>query len=311
MRCESRHFGSATLLAALILMTGGPVLAAGQPGDAGFLSLRFGVGARETAMGEAGVASTGGGAAIYWNPARLALEQSGLDLLLQHQRLYGLFSKETASLADRIGGGVLGVYFSGFYSDEITRYSDEQVGVPLGTFKPSDVVFGLAYARQIVKDVAAGAAVKYLHQSIDVYSANGYAVDLFLAHRARIPGLYFGASLTNLGPRMNFRDAPFNLPTTLRLGAAYDPAHHFFAGRVTFAGDVVFPNDGNAKAHVGAEYRLVPEVALRVGTRINYESQGLTAGIGLRKGRLEVGYAFEDNRNDLDAWHKFTLDLHY
>jgi hypothetical protein len=234
-----------------------------------------------------------------------------LDLLLQHQRLYGLFNKETASLANGIGGGTLGVYFSGFYSDEITRYTDEQVGVPLGTFKPYDVVFGLAYARSIVKDLAAGAAVKFLHETIDVYGTDGYAMDLFLAHRAKIPGLYFGASLTNLGPQLKFVNAPFDLPTSLRLGAAYDPATPLFAGKVTFAGDVVFPNDGNAKAHVGAEYRLVPEVALRVGTRVNYESQGLTAGLGLRKGPIEVGYTFEDNRNDLDSWHKFTLDLHY
>ena len=43
-------------------------------------------------------------------------------------------------------------------------------------------------------------------------------------------------------------------------------------------GDVVFPNDTNEKAHVGAEYRLLPEFSLRVGTRINYDNQGLTAG---------------------------------
>jgi hypothetical protein len=117
--------------------------------------------------------------------------------------------------------------------------------------------------------------------------------------------------VTNIGQDMTIADDPFNLPTAVRLGAAYDPAQPLFAGKLTLAADLIMPNDGNDKAHVGAEFRLLPELALRVGSKVNYDSQGLTAGFGLRRGALEVGYAFEDMDNDLDPAHKFSLELHY
>ena len=55
---------------------------AGNPGDAGLLSLRLGVGAREAGMGETGVASSTGAAAIYWNPANNVFADFDTDLIL-------------------------------------------------------------------------------------------------------------------------------------------------------------------------------------------------------------------------------------
>ncbi len=285
---------------------------AGQPGDAGLLSLRLPFGTRESAMGGAGVAAPAGAAAVWWNPAYLALAGGGTDLLLQHQRLYGLFSKESAALAHHAAGGVLGFQFGGFYADEIERYGEEPVGVPEGTFEPYDVAVGISYARVVADRVALGATAKVLYQKIDFFSDTGFAVDLFISHRAVIEGLVLGASVVNVGGQMNLDAEPFDLPTAVRLGAAYDPPHALFARRLTLAGDVFMPNDGNAKAHVGAEYRLIPEVALRAGTRLNYENQGLTAGLGLRKGVLEVGYAFEESKVEgFESFHKFSIELHY
>ncbi len=284
----------------------------GKPGDAGFLSLRMPLGTRESAMGGAGVAAPAGAAGVWWNPAWLALAEGGTDLLLQHQRLYGLFSKESAALAHRAAGGVIGVQFAGFYADEMERYGEEPVGVPEGTFSPYDIALGISYARVVADRVAVGATAKLLYQKIDIYSDTGVAFDLFVSHRAVIEGLVLGAAATNFGGQMNLNAEPFDLPAALRLGAAYDPQQAFFAGRLTLAGDVLMPNDGNAKAHVGAEYRLLPEVALRAGTRLNYKNQGLTAGLGLRRGVLEIGYAFEESKVEgFDSFHKFSLELHY
>ncbi len=310
----------ATSLALLALFPVG-TQAVGKPGDAGFLPLRLGVGARETGMGDAGVASAVGAAAVYWNPANLAFAEYETELLLQHQRWLGLFNKEAAALAHRTSFGDLGFFFTGLYSDPIDRYVDPYpddgsepegpAATSLGTFRPHDVVFGLAFARKIVDSVAAGFMVKYLHEKIDLYSDSGLAFDFFVSHRAVIEGLRFGASLTNMGSQMKLNEVPYDLPAALRIGAAYDPQAEFFAGKVTCAADLTMPNDGNQKMHLGAEYRLLPELALRLGSKINYDSQGLTAGAGFRKGILGVGYAFEDLKNDLDPSHKFTLELHY
>ena len=288
-----------------------PVAWAGNPGEVGMLSLRLGIGAREAAMGGAAVAASEGAAALYWNPANNALLERRTDLLLQHHSYLGLFNHEAAAVAHRAGGGVIGLMFSGLYAEELVRRGEEQVGVPEGTFRPYDVTFGLSYARALGDRFAAGLTAKFLYERIDLYSDTGLAFDLFLTHRALIEGLVFGASLTNVGGQMNLRTQPFDLPVAARLGAAWTPDAGAFRGRVTLVADVVFPNDATEeKMHFGAEYRLLSEFALRAGTRVHYENQGLTAGAGFRTGRLNVDYAFEESKvSGFDDGHKFSLGV--
>lgn len=301
-----------TLLAVLLLavaVTSGA--SAGNPGDAGLLSLRMGIGAREAAMGETGVASSEGAAAVFWNPANNVFnEDLETGLALQHHRYLGLFNHESAAVAHRMGRGILGIIFMGFYSDELERYGAEPVGIPEGTFKPYDVALGVSYAHPLGESFAAGMTAKLLYEKIDIYSDTGFAFDFFLTHKAMIEGLVFGASATNLGGKMNLNAEPFKLPTAVRLGAAWTPVDSFFQEKVTLAGDVVFPNDSQEKAHVGAEYRIIPEFSLRLGTRINYTNQGMTAGAGFRTGVLGVDYAYQESTVEgFDDGHKFTLNL--
>ena len=297
-----------SLVAAAMAAT---VVCAGTPGDAGFLSLRTSVGAREAAMGSAGVASAVGAAAIFWNPALQTFEAEGTDILLQHQRMWQLVDKETAVVSHRSGLGTVGFLFSGLYWDEQNRYDETGVGIPLGSFRPYEVALGASYARRLSENLAAGVMVKLLHSEIDVYGDTGLAYDFFLAHKAVVPGLWFGASLTNVGADLTYYQEATQLPTAARIGTAFDPQQDFFAGKITLAADVIFPNDGNEKAHLGLEYRLIPAFALRCGTRVNYESQGLTAGAGFMRGNVSVGYAFEEAKNDLGDWHRFALELSF
>ena len=283
---------------------------AGDPGEVGMLSLRMGIGAREAAMGGAAVAASEGAAALFWNPANNALQERGTDLLLQHQRYLGLFNHEAAAVSHRAGGGMLGLTFTGLYADEQERRGEDQVGIPEGTFRPYDLAFGASYARAFGSRFAAGVNVKFLYETIDLYSDTGLAFDLFVTHRTMIEGLVFGASATNLGSQMNLRTQPFDLPAAARLGAAWTPDATWLRNRLTLATDVVFPNDSSEKVHLGGEYRLLGEFALRAGTRLNYENQGLTAGAGFRTGRLGVDYAFEESKvSGFDDGHKFSLVL--
>ncbi len=293
---------------AIVLLTGTLALA-GNPGEAGLLSLRMGVGAREAGMGGAGVASSRGAAAVFWNPANNVFADFETELVLQHYNYLGFFNQESAAVAHKAGKGVIGFIFSGLYSDELERYGIEPVAVPEGTFRPYDVSFGLSYARAIGENLGVGLTAKMVYEKIDVYSDTGFAFDLFLSHRTMIDGLVFAASATNLGGQMNLKSEPFDLPTAYRVGVAYDPAG-FFAHRVTLTGDIVFPNDSNEKAHLGFEYRLHPQFAIRGGTKVNYEIQGWTAGAGFRFGKVNLDYSYEDIKLEgFDSGHKFALNL--
>jgi len=310
MKRMSKATGEVLLMATLLMVVLVPLARAGNPGEASLLSLRIGVGGREAGMGETGVASSRGAAAVYWNPANNVFADFKTELVLQHNRYLGLFDQEAAVIAHKVGRGVVGFIFTGLYADTIERRGEDNTGIVQGNFNPYDVALGVSYAHPAGESFGVGVNVKMVYEKIDIYSDTGFAFDLFVTHKAMIEGLMFAASATNLGRQMNLKTEAFNLPTAFRVGAAWTPVMGGQSGKLTFAADVLFPNDTNEKAHVGAEYRLVPEFSLRIGTRINYDNQGLTAGAGFRAGILGVDYAYGESKVEgFDDGHKFALNL--
>ena len=240
------------LLVAMMVATAGEATA-GVPGDAGFLSLRMGLGGRNGAMGDTGVAEAADATSVYWNPANM-VHARGTQVSLQHLEHFGLFRQECAALTHRLPKGTLGLYFSGFYSETLTRYTADRVGVPQGEFRPYQVAVGLAYAYPF-RDFSLGVTGKFLHERIDAYSASGLALDVGITHRSQIPGLTLGAAVANLGGEMTLNQDPYDLPLTVRFGGSYTPhlEGESFAENLTVATDVVLPNDGNGRLHLGAE----------------------------------------------------------
>lgn len=305
-----RGLGLAILLG---LNLPGNALAGGAPGDAGLLFLRLGMGTREAAMGGSGVASTSGAAAAYWNPARLAFAGDGTSFLLQQQSWLGLFDYTAAALAHHGSFGVLGLTFAGFFSEEIERYGDAPVGVPEGTFSPYDLAFGASYSRAFGEELAVGLQAKLVYEKIDIYSGTVLLYDVFLAWSLRhLPDMSLGVSATNLGGQMTINQEPFDPPKAVNVGAAWAPTRGPLAERLILAGDVGFYNDGGEKAHLGAEFKIVPELAVRLGYRFNYDNQGLTAGLGFYRGLFGLGYAYEDITDSaLDPGHRFSLEFFF
>jgi hypothetical protein len=307
----SRIINLVFLGAALGLFLFGGVAWAGNPGESGVLSLRLGVGAREAAMGETGVASSRGASALFWNPANNVFEDFQTEMVLQHYRHLGTASQEAAAVAHRMGPGVVGFVFSGLYWDSIDRRSEDNTGLVEGTFKPYDVNFGLSYALPLGERLAVGMAAKMVYEKIDIYTDTGLALDFFLSFKTLVEGLRIAASATNVGGEMNLYNDPFPLPTAYRFGLSYTPAREGLMGRMTFAGDISFPNDTKEKGHFGVEMELLPELILRGGTRVNYENQGWTAGAGFRALKnMSVDYAYQNSKVEgFDDGHKFSLTL--
>lgn len=302
------RFVSSTALAALLLITLSTVGAlAGEPGDAGFLSLRMGVGARNGGMGDVGVAESPDANALYYNPANMILSQ-GTQVTLQHLEHFGLFRQEAGAVTHRLKQGAIGIIFSGFYSESLQRTTIDRVGVPQGEFQPYQMQVGLAYAHAF-RELSLGVVGKYLYERIDAYSASGLALDIGITHQSKIPGLTLAAAVANLGDPMTLKEEAYDLPLTVRFGASLTPQleQESLWENLTLAADVLLPNDGNGRYHLGGEFRLNPYFALRGGYRGNYDTYGFTAGAGFRKGVLAVDYAYMANKNDLADNHRISV----
>ncbi len=302
-----RHAMRSTVLISVLVALAVSPAWAGEPGDAGFLSLRLGLGARNGAMGDTGVADSPDANALYYNPANMVLSE-GTDVTLQHVEHFGLFRQETVAVSHRLTRGAIGLIFSGFYSEALPRTTIDRVGVFQGEFQPYQTMVGLAYAHAF-RNFSLGVVGKYLYERIDAYSASGLALDIGITHRSKIAGLTMAAAVANLGDPMTLNEEPYDIPLTVRLGAAYTPQleSESMWENLTLVGEVLLPNDGNGRYHLGGEFRLNTYFALRGGYRGNYDTYGITAGAGFHKGVLSVDYAYMANQNDLLDGHRISI----
>ncbi len=296
-------------------------------GRTAFQFLKIGVGARQAALGEASVAIVRDVSATFWNPAGI----SGID------RYEAAFSY-TRWLADMnyaaaaIGGRVPGI---GTFALSVAAldYGDlpEAVIIPGGgdgrtgeSFSGSDVLVGLAYARDFTDRLSIGLGVKYLHESLWEYSASTVAFDVGTHYTVGYRGLRLAMSAQNFGGSVDWldegaadRQEGYDLPLVFRVGVAGNlvgPDAFFGVDgphRVVGSVEAINTNDFSERLHFGAEYIYNDLFAVRGGYRLNYAEGNWSLGAGLTPPpvgnvRMRVDYAYV-GYEFLTAPHRFTV----
>lgn len=132
-------------------------------------------------------------------------------------------------MSNRIGGGagmnfgkrfafsVAGVYGTGQEYDVIDDY-----GVPTGTFKTSDMMFGVGLAAGLGEHVGLGVNAKYVRESIyEDYAVGSVLIDASFAFRTK--GLTFVVGGKNFGPSVKTEDGDkYKLPSSGNVAMYYD-----------------------------------------------------------------------------------------
>ena len=272
-----------------------PVLAA----DAGSF-LRIGVGARALGMGGAFVALADDPTAIYWNPAGLASLESG-ELASMYTNQFGLgahfsFLAFSQPWAENKGWAV-GIVNLSLGQIPITGLDEHGRPVVTRYTESSETALLLAYA-QILFRSSLGITVKGMRQTLADESSLGFGVDL----GAKIPlfeNLSLGAILRtgfvnwSTGEKVVF-------PAQAILGMAY---RLFPKLILTF--DAGLQTDRRMEVHAGAEYWLIPQLALRMGL----DRGKLTAGAGFVIKQFKLDYALMFH--DLGLSHRISFGMRF
>jgi len=303
----TRNLSIGIALAVVVALPAGNLFA-GEAGMSGFLFLRLGNGARAGGMGEAFTAVADDATSIYYNPAGMA-NVEGVDLNVTHTEWLQDIRFEQVSVANEMLGGAVGLGFTGVYYGSMDRYPDYPALVPDGTFAPYDVSFAAGYAMDVLPNLSAGITGKLIYEKIDFESATGWAVDIGVIHRSMIKGLTLAASILNLGPEAKFVEEKFYPPFQIRGGASYLYDADWLKGSITLAADAVFPNDGDAKLHMGMEYDYKRLLSVRAGYKANYYTQGPTLGLGVNYRNLRFDYAFMAMSNNLGDGHRLSINV--
>ncbi len=315
MRLNILKIGLAGLI---LLMLPSLVFSQAKVGTTGLNFLELGVSARAMGMAEAFVASTNDASAVFYNPAGLTYVY-GRDLMLTHISMPADINYEAGMMAIPMEsiGGVLGVGVFSLNAGDIL-YTDYSYPYGADTdgnkqyFSAGDFALSLSYGRFLTDKFSVGFTVKYLREDLSTYNAGGWAADVGTLYNSGYRNFKLGMVISNFGPDFKFIDDDFPLPINFKFGGSIDlidNEEHL----MTFAAEGSHPSDNLEKYNVGMEYWYQNRFAIRVGERFNYDTDGFTAGGGLRLAIGEdmefgVDYAYQDF-GFLNEVHRFSLGL--
>jgi len=278
--------------------------AAAAAGETGFAFLKLGVGARPMGMGSAYVAIADDATATYWNPAGLA-SLTGTQITAMHNEWIQDFRQEFVAVGTKLGPGVVGFSFGGFYTSELEERDD--TGVLTGHFGFNDVAMTGAYGLNLASGLDVGLSARYLREMIDVEDATTFAFDLGAKYRIGESGFTLGAAVQNLGGDPTLVVEKIPLPTTVRAGAAFGRALNSLHGKGTLTAEVRKVRSEDARFHLGGEFDYKDRVAFRVGGKFGYDEEDLSFGLGFTQSRIRFDYALVPLSSDLGTTHFFSL----
>ena len=299
---------------ALIMAVSLPATATGinkRAGTTGFAFLKLGVGTRAVAMGGAYTSIADDPSIIYYNPAG-TIELGGKQFLAGYHNyvldIQSGFLAHTRPMGEKIK---LGFFIDYLNFGKFTRMDIN--GEPEGEFSGGDFLLGVNAAMRITPALAAGASVKYIHESADAWGADAFAVDLGLYYKFGDSLTTAGLSFYNLGGVVSgYTDHKDKLPVGIRGGLS----HSLRELPLIVAIDGVLPNDNDPYANIGAEFYKFEPLYLRLGYSLfgdNYKTGsgsdgwgGISAGFGLDIKKYHISYAFMPYL-DLGSSHRVTI----
>jgi hypothetical protein len=217
-----------------------------RTGTAGAQELLIPVGAQGVALGGSNMAWSTGVDAIYWNPAGVA-RGDGVEAMFSHMSYFGDIGIEYGAITVNAGDvGSLGFSIKAINFGNISQTTEDYPDGTGQTFSPAYVTTGLTYSKMLNDRISVGATVNIISEQIMSTSASGVSVDAGVQYNGLgIPGLKLGVAIKNVGPNMTFSGAdlyrtgnttsdsrgtqtyavvaaPFELPSQMELGLAYD-----------------------------------------------------------------------------------------
>lgn len=259
--------------------------------------LRITPSAKPAAMGEAHVGAASDIYGIYYNPAAVG-KINAKQAVATYNSLYEGISYMYASYGQKLdsGGGIAAQV--GYMSyGSVEKYVG---GTPQGSISPTSLFIAASYGMEMKSNpgLFIGATAKMVQETLDT-SANGFALDAGVLYTLQGQPVVIGASISNLGSGLKFKNETGNLPMVIRAGVGYK-----YNEQINLAADISSCS-GSTGVHVGLEY-LMQQFAIRAG----YSTlSGISAGAGINLGeQYALDFAYQQG-STLGSLIKVSLFL--
>lgn len=287
--------------------------AAGQDGEpvGGGAFLLVPIGARSTALGQAGIAGGGSVESAFWNPAGMAFSEHS-EFAVHYAQTFASNNSALSGAFVSPGVGVIAVsaYIADFGAQEIT----DRTGGVNGRLAPKGVILLASLATHFAGAISIGVNYKLVQFRQDCSGAclspggtriesivgTTQAFDLGIIFRgAPATGLSLGAAIRHAGFKLQLenRDQADPLPTRLQIGMVYgllvsdsDAGAVITKLLVDLEGKLT--NFDNPDLRVGVEMAFADAAFLRAGySFVDGATAGPSVGVGLVFDNLTLDFA--------------------
>lgn len=293
----------------LIIIISATVVYSQSAGSSGLSFLKFGFGARNIAMGDAGTALSNDLTSLFYNPANLALTDKS-EVLFMHNQWIQDVSSEVIGVKTELWNIPFAL---GFNVTSVNNLEYRTIpGEPISKFDVNYFFGSLSTGFFVTDEISFGASLKYLYEGLLNDEASGFGLDLGIHYLLPFKGLTASSVLKNIGSMNALRNEATKLPTEFRLGVAY--TYNLEDSKFDFTGGAEFQKYLDAEDNhfnFGGEVLYNKLIAARAGYQTGYESRGFTAGIGLMWGNLKFDYAFLPFSFGLGNANLFSLQFKF
>ena len=259
-------------------------------GNSGLAFLKFGFGARNIAMGDAGSTASNDLSAMYYNPSRL-VSLVGNEVMFMHNEWIQDVRSEVGGIKWNIFSLPFAVGFN------VTTVSGIEVrdkpGDPVSKFNANYFFGSLSSGFTVIEDLDFGATIKYLYEGILNDESTGFGFDFGLNYLTPVKGLTASAVIKNIGSMNKLRIEKTKLPSELRFGGAYN--FGLETAKLAFILATEFQkylDTDDIHINGGGEIIYNQTFAARVGYQSGYESRDFTGGVGIMWGNFRLDYAY-------------------
>ncbi len=295
---------SAVFLAAMLVIALPPAFAGG-PGSVGMQVLKTDMSPRAAGMGGAFVAVADDVYSMNYNPAGLArlynpevsaMYLAGFDDSTLSHFAFGMPLPFLGMAGLEKSGFGMSLMLSDAGKFDYNGILPDGSVVSKSYAAQKDLALAFGYGEKVYSDDRnavdqyLGANIKYIRSTLleDDTPPSAVAVDAgWLLTKSDI-GVSVGASLANFGSGLKYGSEITKLPSTIRLGAAYQHTTvRDQAILLSLEGDS-YVNEAQKSLRFGLEYQFQSIFKLRLGYRGVEDNKGFTMGFGLNYGDLAL-----------------------
>lgn len=283
-------------------------ISAQNAGNSGLSFLKFGFGARNSAMGDIGNVVSEDLSALHYNPSKLSLK-SGNEVMVSHNSWIQDISSQMFGIKTSLYGIPIAFGFN------ITNISDIEIrtkpGEPQAKFSANYFYGSISSAYSFSNELSVGATIKYLYEGILNDEATGLGFDFGINYLTPFENLSFSAVVRNVGSMNELRNEATKLPSEFRVGPQYKIELSDYKFAFVIAGEYQKFIDADSHFNFGLEVVYDKLFALRTGYQTNYEIRKFTTGFGLIWGNLRFDYALIPFNSGIGSSNIFSLAFNF